>query len=279
MPLSMLLSLMIAKTAATAIALGAGFGGGVFSPSLFMGAMLGGAFGILATQAFPDYSTGHGAYALVGLGAVAGSVLGAPISTILIVFELTGDYAVTIAVMVAVVISSVITQQTRFGSFFRWQLDTRGIDLDRGPEGRMLGDIRVADVMNADFAAVSASAGMREVRERLLTAPHAELFVVDGNGLLVGTITLAELSADALDGSLDGLLYAADIARRHPPVAEADGAIDRALRAMRDSGEEHIAVVETRETMRLVGFLHQVDVMRAYNRALMAAPREERGEA
>jgi CIC family chloride channel protein len=279
MPLSVLLSLMIAKTAATAIALGAGFGGGVFSPSLFMGAMLGGAFGILATQAFPDYSTGHGAYALVGMGAVAGSVLGAPISTILIVFELTGDYAVTIAVMVAVVISSVITQQTRFGSFFRWLLDTRGIDLDGGPEGRMLEDIRVADVMSADFAAVSASAGMREVRERLLTAPHAELFVVDGNGLLVGTITLAELSAEALDGLLDGLLNAADVARRHPPVAAADGAIDRALRAMRDSGEEHIAVVESGGSMRLVGYLRQVDVMVAYNRALMAARREEPGDA
>ncbi len=124
-----------------------------------------------------------------------------------------------------------------------------------------------------------ASAGMREVRERLLTAPHAELFVVDGDGILDGTITLADLSEDALDGSLDGLLNANDVARHHPPVAVASGGIDQALRLMRDSGEEHIAVVETRETMRLVGFLHQVDVMRAYNRALIAARREERGEA
>ena len=279
MPLHILILLVICKTAATAISLGAGFGGGIFSPSLFVGAMLGGAFGIVATQAFPEYSTGHGAYALVGMGAVAGSVLGAPISTILIVFELTGDYAVTVAVMVAVVIASVITQQTRVRSFFRWQLDDRGVDLDGGPEVRLLGDIRAADVMSTDYAAVPASAGMREVRERLLTAPHAELFVVDGGGNLDGTITLADLSEDALDGSLDGLLNANDVARHHPPVAVAAGGIDQALRLMRDSGEEHIAVVDALGTMRLVGFLHQVDVMLAYNRALMAARREERGEA
>ena len=167
MPLRLLILLVIFKTAATVISLGAGFGGGVFSPSLFIGAMLGGAFGIVATQVFPEHSTGHGAYALVGMGAVAGSILGAPISTILIVFELTGDYAVTVAVMVAVVIASVITQQTRARSFFRWQLDDRGIDLDGGPEGRLLGDIRAVDVMSTDYAAVPASAGMREVRERL----------------------------------------------------------------------------------------------------------------
>ena len=279
MPLRLLILLVIFKIAATAISLGAGFGGGVFSSSLFIGAMLGGAFGIVASQALPEYSTGHGAYALVGMGAVAGSILGAPISTILIVFELTGDYAVTIAVMVAVVIASVITQQTRAGSFFRWQLDDRGIDLDGGPESRLLGDIRTADVMSTDYAAVLASAGMREVRESLLTAPHAELFMINGDGNLYGTITLADLSEEALDGSLDGILNANDIARHHPPIAEVNSGIDQALRLMRDSGEEHIAVVETRATMRLVGFLHQVDVMRAYNRALMAARREERGEA
>ena len=181
-----------------------------------------------------------------------------------------------IAVMVAVVISSVITQQTRYASFFRWLLDARGVDLHGAPEG-MLGDIRAADVMSTTYAAVAASAAMREVRERLLTAPHTKLLVVD-DGILSGTITLADLTEGALDGSLDGVLNAAAVARKHPPVAEADSGIDQALRLMRESGEEHLPVVESRATMRLVGFLHQVDVLVAYNRALMAA-RKERGEA
>ena len=141
-----------------------------------------------------------------------------------------------------------------------------------------MGDIRAADIMSTDYAAVLASAGMREVREKLLTAPHAELFVVDGDGNLNGTIMLSDLSEDALEGTLDGILNASDVARHHPPAATADSGIDQSLRLMRESGEEHIAVVEARENMRLVGFLHQVDVMRAYNRALIAARREERGE-
>lgn len=122
--LQILFALVIAKTVATAISIGCGFGGGVFTPSLMIGAMLGGAYGILVTQIFPDYSAGAGAYTIIGMGAVAAAVLGAPISTTLIVFELTGDYALTIAVMVAVVIASVITQQFLGKSFFNWQMRT-----------------------------------------------------------------------------------------------------------------------------------------------------------
>ncbi len=98
----LLLALIVAKTAATAICLGGGFSGGVFSPSLFIGAMVGGAYGVIATQAFPELSSGHGAYTIIGMGAVAGAVLGAPISTTLIVFELTGDWQTGLAVMAAV---------------------------------------------------------------------------------------------------------------------------------------------------------------------------------
>ncbi len=117
-PLWLLLGLIAAKTAATAITLGTGFGGGVFSPSLFLGAMTGGAFSMIAAWVFPDLAAEQGLYAIVGMGAVAAAVLGAPISTILIIFELTGDYAVTIAVMLAVSVSSVLTQQIQGRSFF-----------------------------------------------------------------------------------------------------------------------------------------------------------------
>ena len=90
-PLQLLLLLIVAKTLATAVSLASGFVGGVFSPSLFIGAMVGGAFGVIATAAFPELSSGHGAYTLIGMGAVAGAVLGAPMSTIIIIFELTGE--------------------------------------------------------------------------------------------------------------------------------------------------------------------------------------------
>jgi len=276
--LSLLIALLAAKMAAVALSLGMGFGGGVFSPSLFLGAMVGGAFGIIAAAPFPDLASGHSAYTLVGMGAVAGAVLGAPISTILIVFELTGDYAVTVAVMVAVVISSVITQQVFGGSYFSVQLDRRGLNLRRGREAGLLAQTHVGDVMTGMFTAVAPATPMPVLREKLQIAPHAQLFVVTDDGVLQGTITLGDLSGSAFDTSLDDVVNAADVVRTHPPVLTPDTDLDVAIKLMEDVHEEHIAVVENRETMKMIGVVHEVEVMLAYNRALMRARAEEHGE-
>ena len=277
-PFWTLVALLIAKTAATAVSLGSGFGGGVFSPSLFMGAMLGGAFGIVAASAFPDLSSGHGVYTLVGMGAVAGCVLGAPISTTLIVFELTGDYAITIAVMVGVAVASPLTQALHGRSFFEWQLLNRGIAIKGGRERGLLDAIHVSDLMTERFVTVGSGADMAQVRERLLRAPHGQLFVVDGENRPEGTITLADLSSYAFDTSDDDRLTAGEVARPNPPVIRAGETIEKALAQMLETGEEHVGVLEDGDGSRLVGVVHEVDVTLAYNRALMEARREERGE-
>ena len=276
-PLELLIALVVAKTAATAISVGSGFGGGVFSPSLFMGAMLGGAFGIIATAIFPEYSSGVTGYTLVGMGAVAGSVLGAPISTILIIFELTADYALTIAVMIGVVFASIVTHQFYFRSFFLWQLSTRGIDLEGGREAGLLESIRVRDLMSGEYSTVLISADIATIREELMAADSAKLFVLADDGTLAGTITLPDLPEEAFDASPDNPLTAADLVRPNPPVAQAHDSITDTLHLMHESGEEHIGVVDTRANMKLVGFVHQVDVILVYNRALLKARQEERG--
>ena len=277
-PFWTLVALLIAKTAATAVSLGTGFGGGVFSPSLFMGAMLGGAFGIVAAGVFPEHSSGHGVYTLVGMGAVAGCVLGAPISTTLIVFELTGDYAITIAVMVGVAVASPLTQALHGRSFFEWQLLVRGIVIKGGRERGLLDAIHVSDLMSAAVVTVPSGADMARVREQLLRAPHGQLFVVDEEGRPRGTITLADLSSYAFDTSDDDRLTAGEVARPNPPVIRAGENIDKALAQMLETGEEHLGVLEDAGAGRLVGVVHEVDVTLAYNRALMEARREERGE-
>jgi len=121
MGLWLLLAVLVGKILATSISLGAGFGGGIFSPSLMVGAMLGGAYGIVATGLVPAVDAGTGAYTLVGMGAVAAATLGAPISTTLIIFEMTGDYELTLGVMLAVVVSTAITRQMLGRSFFTLQ--------------------------------------------------------------------------------------------------------------------------------------------------------------
>ena len=101
--------LVVAKIVATSLSVGGGFGGGVFTPAIMLGAMLGGAYGIVATGVFPDLSSGPAVYNIVGVGGVAAAVMDAPISTTLIVFELTDDYPLTIALMVVVVLSSLLS--------------------------------------------------------------------------------------------------------------------------------------------------------------------------
>ncbi len=147
LPLLLLLMLIPAKTVATAITLASRFGGGVFSPSLYLGAMTGGAFGIIASSVFPEIASSNGLYAIVGMGAVAAAILGAPISTTLIVFELTGGYEMTLAIVLTISISTGLMQAVHGRSFFHWQLGTRGLFLNEGPHKEIVRNLHVSDFM------------------------------------------------------------------------------------------------------------------------------------
>ena len=137
----------IVKVAAVAITMGGRMGGGVFSPSLMVGALTGLAFGLIATSILPDVSGSAALYTLAGIGAVAAAVLGAPISTTLIVFELTGDWQTGLAVMVAVSMSTALASRLVDRSFFLTQLERRGVHLAAGPQAYLLAMFRVQNVM------------------------------------------------------------------------------------------------------------------------------------
>ena len=139
----------ILKVIAVAVTMAGRMGGGVFSPSLMIGALTGLAFGLIATGIFPNVSGSETLYALAGMGAVAAAVLGAPISTTLIVFELTGDWQTGLAVMVAVSISTALASRLVDRSFFLTQLERRNIHLAAGPQAYLLSMFRVANVMRA----------------------------------------------------------------------------------------------------------------------------------
>ncbi|MEM7692907.1 MAG: chloride channel protein [Pseudomonadota bacterium] len=145
--LGTLLLLMVAKIVATAITLASRFGGGIFTPSLYLGAMAGGAFGIVAASVFPDMSSEAGLYAILGMGAVASALLGAPISTTVIVFELTGGYALSIALLLTVSIATGLHLAVHGRSFFHYQLETRGVVLAEGPHRYFLKMVRVDSFM------------------------------------------------------------------------------------------------------------------------------------
>ncbi|MCB1489391.1 MAG: chloride channel protein [Bauldia sp.] len=143
----MMIALIFAKTAATSIAFASRFGGGVFSPALYLGAMTGGAFGLIAAGVFPAYGSGEGLYAILGMGAVAAAVLGAPISTTVMVFELTGGFALSLALLLTVSIGNGISNAVLGRSFFQAQLESRGFSLHEGPHRVVMKAIPVADFM------------------------------------------------------------------------------------------------------------------------------------
>ncbi|MFK7903368.1 MAG: chloride channel protein, partial [Nitratireductor sp.] len=148
LPIATLLALLIAKTAATAITVASRFGGGVFSPALYLGAMAGGAFGLISAQFVPEMASSQGLYAILGMGAVAAVMLGAPISTTMIVFELTGGYTLSIALLLTVSIAHGINNAIHAHSYFEWQLEQRGLFIKDGPHRSVLRYSQVKDFID-----------------------------------------------------------------------------------------------------------------------------------
>jgi CIC family chloride channel protein len=277
-PLWLLIGLIMLKTAATAITLGCRFGGGVFSPSLYLGAMTGGAFGVIASTVFPELSASHGAYAIVGMSALAAAVLGAPISTILIVFELTSDYQMTVAVMVATVFATLIVQRYVGRSFFHWQLHNRGLNLAGGRARHLLQMLTVADLLASDYEKVPEHMSVGELKQLFHQLPHWTFVVVDAEDRLVGPASFADLKHIGLDASVDQLLNARDVAHAGAPALTLDETLEQVLAVMDVSGEDHLAVIENRTSRKVLGVVHHRDVLRAYNRALLEAQAEEHDE-
>ncbi|MFN3224969.1 MAG: chloride channel protein [Hyphomicrobiales bacterium] len=147
LPLDLMMTLIFLKTAATAICLASRFGGGIFSPSLYVGAMTGGAFGLIAASAFPEMASSEGLYAILGMGAVAAAVIGAPLSTTMIVFELTGGYTLSIALLLTVSIATGISIAVHGRSYFYWQLESRGLAVADGPHSQLMRSVRVSAFM------------------------------------------------------------------------------------------------------------------------------------
>jgi CIC family chloride channel protein len=145
--LNQLVLFLVLKTVATIVTLGFRFAGGVFSPSLYLGAMLGSAFGMVLALLLGEQTAGPGFFAVIGMGAVSGAVLGAPLSTTLIVFELTTSYEASVAVLLAVSLATVLTQSALGGSLFQLQVQRKGYDVSGGASRLVLQTIRVRDVL------------------------------------------------------------------------------------------------------------------------------------
>jgi len=277
--LEMLLLLIVLKIAASSIALAFRYGTGIFSPSIFLGAMVGGAFGYIASWAagiFGDATFSYGLYAIVGMGAVASAVLGAPISTILIIFELTGDYQITIALMVSVVISNLITQHfLRATSVFHIQLKRAGLDLEGGRARHLMRATQVRSLMKDSYATASTGAGVGQLRDLLLSRNHDCIFILDESCKIAGSVTVSEFRKSDPSSEKDDApaIAARDLCRPVTEVLHPSDNLEDAFNKFDKSGEEILPVVTEDEQAEIIGILYQKHLLRAYNKALL----EEKG--
>lgn len=264
----LLFGLIFLKPLATSFTLGSGNSGGVFAPSLFAGAALGGAFGLLVDQIFPGATAGAGAFATVGMAAVFAGAARAPFTAILIVFEMTNDYRLMVPLMAAVIFSMIVAEHIHKESIYTLKLTRRGIRLRRGRDVDVMENITVGEIMRPAPEPIPAGMPLRMVPPLLEKVRSHGLPVAKDSGALCGVVTVqdVEMAIEADEGNLD--LPVTKFCSQRLVVAYPDQTLHRALERMSHRDIGRLPVVDRSSPTKLVGWISRADIVRAYERAL-----------
>jgi len=262
-----LVALVPLKILATSCTLASGGSGGVFGPSMYIGAMLGGAFGWIVHWLFPEWTAGSGAYALVGIGAMVGGTALAPLTAIILLFEMTDDYRIILPVMVATVVAIVVVRKMVGESIYTLKLRQQGIPYYAGVELQRVHALTVAAAMRADIPTVRASSGVLSAITAAAGKRAPVLPVVDEAGVLVGVVSLERLAAaaaaDEPPASLSGLMHDA----RQTSIVASDR-LETVLARLGETDVNALVVVASEEDRRPIGVVTRSDVMKIYQRVL-----------
>ncbi len=281
--------LLVAKLLAAALCIGFGFAGGVLSPALLVGILFGALAGNGAELLVGDLRSDIAIYAICGMVAVASAVIGAPLTTILIVFELTRNYDLAIAAMVSVVFSNLVASRIFGRSLFDVQLRMRGFDLSAGRDRVVLERRPIEGYVSRDFIAFRPDLALAEAKARLLAARRHEGYVVDADGGYLGSVKLAEILAaegaggeEGEGGSGSGLGCEATVsglATRDELILAPETSVWAAMERMGDFVGETIPVLDEEERGRMLGVVSEAAVVRAYRDTMDDIRREENAGA
>ncbi len=266
MSILLLLGLLAVKLTMTAASIGGGFPGGVFAPSLFLGATLGAAYGVAAQRLFPGLDIAPPAYAMVGMAAVLAASVHAPLTAILLLFEMTHDYHIILPLMFAVVIALLLAQRIRRDSVYTLGLARKGVRLERGRDVEVLEGITVGEVMEPSDCVLAASDSLGAASDRFAQTRHHGLPVVDSDGNLAGIMTIQDL--ERVRAGEAPPLTVGEACTRDLLVTHPDESIGVALRRMSSRDVGRLPVVARDDPRRLLGLLRRVDLVRAYEIAL-----------
>lgn len=261
-----LLSLIFVKLAATSISLGAGGSGGIFAPSLFLGAMTGGFLGTVVHQFWPSFTAGPGAYATVGMGALVSATTHAPLTAMIIIFEMTGDYQIIPPLMAACVISTIVASRIQSSSIYTEKLFRRGIQLFEPLELNVLKKVPVSHAMTNNPVIVKESLGFQELMNLLVNSSRSRFFVVGDQNQYLGTISIHQLRNLLRERELlNPLIIARDIMDSTYPTLRPEDRLDLAMKFF---AQEHISELPVISGNKLVGSVRRANVMEEYHREL-----------
>ncbi len=267
-PWNLLLLLLLAKLAATTLTLGSGGSGGVFAPSLFFGASLGGAMGAVLQGWLPGEVGNTGSYALVGAGAVVAATTRAPITAIIIIFELTNNYTIIVPLMIASILATLLAGKLTPLSIYHAKLHQKGIDLEQDRDPNVLRSIRVRDVQSAPLHLVSEGTSLTEILNLAVTQNARHFVVQDEEENYRGMIRLADLRYTHLnEQQLAPLIVAADLMHTDTPTLSPDESLELAMKVFGET--DAVAVLNPEDRRKVLGVLTQDAVIEAYNRAVL----------
>lgn len=275
-PLLLMLFLFGAKLFATSTTLGSGGSGGIFAPSLFMGAMLGGTFGAFARYLFPGFTAQPGAYALVGMGATVASTTYAPLTAVVILFEMTDNYSIILPLMTACVIALVVARHLNHLSIYTTKLFRAGINLRGGQDVDIMKSIEARDVMQTDYETINARTLFKDVIDFVQTARQNSFPVVDDRKNLIGVISMQNLRRWINESSFSNLVVAEEICKKDIVTVSESETLYTVWDKFERLDVESLPVVSANDPHFLVGLLFRKDAYAAYTSKTVGAWAESR---
>lgn len=269
--------LITGKVLVTALCIGFGFAGGVFSPALLIGALFGALAGSGAELILGDDRSAVALYAICGMVSVTSPIIGAPLTTILIVFELTRNYDLAMACMVSVVFANLIGYRLFGRSLFDVQLATRGVDLSLGRDKAILDRLELSNYLTRDNAPLVSSTPLDDVWKELLQSGRTEINIVDTTSRYIGTVSIVEFAKRKEEGETDAEV-AGDLARPKALVLDVKTSVWDAMNQLGDFVGEYIPVVDKDDNNRLVGEIIEAALVKAYLSTVQNVREEEHAQ-
>jgi CIC family chloride channel protein len=261
--------LLLAKAVTSVLCSGGGFGGGMIGPSLFIGATAGALFGGVAHDIFPAYSETYGAYTLVACGALLAATLQAPMSTILMVFELSGDYHIMVPLMAACVVAALVKRAFGRESVITESLEERGIETGWELERSWMRAVPVRRIPWRSVPSIDAAAPLEELKRVYVSSGKGCVQVVDEEGDMVGIVTFDDLKEHLLVETEDSDVVAADVANRKVRTISESGSLLDAIRVLDRESFEQMPVVARDNPHKVLGILSRNAVFSTYHKMIV----------